>query len=183
MKKEKPTTKICKHCKTEIPFDAKVCPQCRKKQGAGCLTKILIFIGIIIVISVIGSMMGGDDKSNDTNDTSNKASSSEKIEYTKCTADELIKALDENPAKASKTYKNEYLELTGTLSNIDSDGAYIGIEGNDEFSLINVQCYIKNEKQENKILEMSIGDKITIKGKCTDVGEVLGYSIDIDSIK
>lgn len=24
MKKEKPTTKLCKHCKTEIPYDAKV---------------------------------------------------------------------------------------------------------------------------------------------------------------
>ena len=32
MKKEKPTTKLCKHCKTEIPYDAKVCPNCRKKQ-------------------------------------------------------------------------------------------------------------------------------------------------------
>ena len=34
MKKEKPTTKLCKHCKTEIPYDAKVCPNCRKKQKA-----------------------------------------------------------------------------------------------------------------------------------------------------
>ena len=35
MAKEKPTTKICKHCKSEIPYDAKVCPQCRKKQKEG----------------------------------------------------------------------------------------------------------------------------------------------------
>lgn len=33
MGKEKPATKTCKHCKTEIPAGAKVCPQCRKKQG------------------------------------------------------------------------------------------------------------------------------------------------------
>ena len=38
MNKEKPTVKQCKHCKSEIPYDAKVCPVCRKKQGApGCL--------------------------------------------------------------------------------------------------------------------------------------------------
>ena len=26
-------TKVCKHCQTEIPKKAKVCPNCRKKQG------------------------------------------------------------------------------------------------------------------------------------------------------
>ena len=58
MKKEKPTTKTCKHCKTEIPYGAKICPQCRKKQGMGLIPKI--FIGII-VLGVIGSVAGGND--------------------------------------------------------------------------------------------------------------------------
>jgi len=31
-------------------------------------------------------------------------------------------------------------------------------------------------------MDMSIGDIVTLKGKCTSVGEVLGYSLDIDSI-
>lgn len=61
MKKEKPTTKICKHCKTEIPYGAKVCPNCRKKQGGGgCLTAIIV----IVAIGLIGSCVGGG-KSND----------------------------------------------------------------------------------------------------------------------
>ncbi len=30
---------------------------------------------------------------------------------------------------------------------------------------------------------MSIGEKITVKGKITDVGEVLGYTLSIDEIK
>lgn len=29
--KEKKTTKLCRHCKTEIPAGAKVCPNCKKK--------------------------------------------------------------------------------------------------------------------------------------------------------
>lgn len=63
MGKEKPTTKICKHCKTEIPYGAKICPQCRKKQGpGGCLTAIIV----IVVIGLIGSCFGGGGKKTDS---------------------------------------------------------------------------------------------------------------------
>ena len=57
MKKEKPTTKVCKHCKTEIPYGAKICPQCRKKQGMGMFPKVVIGL---VVIGVIGSAFGGE---------------------------------------------------------------------------------------------------------------------------
>lgn len=57
MKKEKPTTKICKHCKTEIAYDAKVCPQCRKKQG-GCLP---VVAGIIVLFLIVGLFGGGEE--------------------------------------------------------------------------------------------------------------------------
>lgn len=30
---EKSETKLCKYCQTEIPAKAKICPNCRKKQG------------------------------------------------------------------------------------------------------------------------------------------------------
>ena len=52
--KKKPTTKICKYCKAEIPFDAKVCPHCRKNPGGGCLSVFIVFI----VIASIGSCFG-----------------------------------------------------------------------------------------------------------------------------
>ncbi|MBQ8803872.1 MAG: DUF5067 domain-containing protein [Tyzzerella sp.] len=51
-------TKVCKHCQTEIPKKAKVCPNCRKKQG-GILKWIII---IVIVIAAISAMTGGDDE-------------------------------------------------------------------------------------------------------------------------
>ena len=59
MKKEKPTTKLCKHCKTEIPYDAKVCPNCRKKQKGGKLKWILI----IAVVAVIALLIYGSGNS------------------------------------------------------------------------------------------------------------------------
>ena len=45
-----------------------------------------------------------------------------------------------------------------------------------------VQCYIQNDEQLEKVLEMKIGDTITLKGQITEVGEVMGYSLDIHSI-
>ena len=49
-------TKICKHCQSEIPKKAKVCPNCRKKQGKGIAKWILIvFIAILMFSCVAGS--------------------------------------------------------------------------------------------------------------------------------
>jgi hypothetical protein len=57
MGKEKPTTKICKHCKTEIPYGAKVCPQCRKNQdGKGCLISAIV---TVVAISIFVSCSVG----------------------------------------------------------------------------------------------------------------------------
>lgn len=58
MKKEKPTTKTCKHCKTEMPIDEKVCPNCGKKQPNGCLIAI---IALVVVIVILALPFGGSD--------------------------------------------------------------------------------------------------------------------------
>lgn len=59
---EKKETKICKHCQSEIPAKAKVCPNCRKKQGGmGCLGVILLVVGILIALFAFIGMMGGSD--------------------------------------------------------------------------------------------------------------------------
>lgn len=76
MSKEKPTVKQCKHCKSEIPYDAKVCPVCRKKQGApGCLIVVLV----VVVLMVIAALAGGGEsntpqKVESTSGTSQSAS-------------------------------------------------------------------------------------------------------------
>lgn len=52
-------TKRCKYCKTEIPKEAKVCPNCRKKQN-GIGKWIVIAIVVIVIIAIFAG--GGDDK-------------------------------------------------------------------------------------------------------------------------
>ena len=174
-------TKVCKHCQTEIPKKAKVCPNCRKKQG-GIFKWIVV---VVVAIALISSFTGGDDE---TKKTSSSAETNKKeeqvIEYTACTVGEMMDMLENNALKAETTYKDKYVEVTGRLSTIDSDGKYISLlPVDDEWAIIGVQCYIKTDEQKSHVAEMSTGDTITVRGKITQIGEVLGYSLNIDSIQ
>lgn len=53
MPEQKLNTKLCKHCKTEMPYDAKICPQCRKKQGGGIIKWIISVIVVFIIIAAV----------------------------------------------------------------------------------------------------------------------------------
>ena len=68
-------TKNCKYCQAEIPKKAKVCPNCRKKQG-GKVKWILI---ALIAIAIIGAALGGeDDSATKTGNVSNKTENAKK---------------------------------------------------------------------------------------------------------
>lgn len=97
MSKEKPSTKICKHCKSEIPYEAKVCPQCRKKQGSGCLVKILI--GVIALIIVCVLLFGSDDS-----DTTSE-STQDVQESTTTKKEEQVE--EKTSFKAGESYEDE----------------------------------------------------------------------------
>lgn len=71
-------TKTCKYCGTEIPKNAKVCPNCRKKQSHKVRNTILIILGIIVVIGVIGAMFsGGGNTTTTKNSTTTDTGTSE----------------------------------------------------------------------------------------------------------
>lgn len=93
--------------------------------------------------------------------------------------------LETNALKAEKTYNNKYIEVTGVLDVIDSDGSYITIkdQGAGEWDFgTDIQCKIMNDTQENQILEMSKGDTLTVRGKITSVGEIIGFMMEMDEI-
>ena len=113
----------------------------------------------------------------------NTAQAQKEVTYEKVTAKQLVSDLEGNAMKAANTYKGKDYEITGVLGNIDAQGDYITIEpSSDSLTITGVQAFIKSDEQKKVVAELSKGDKITVKGKIKDVGEVLGYSVDIDEI-
>lgn len=182
-------SKICKNCKNEINSDAKYCPICKKKQGG--LPKWAIVLIVIFAIIVLAMAFGDDtddsssSENNSTNNSINNQSNQtpENIEYEKVAKDDLDDVLDNNAAAAKDTYVNKYVEITGRLGTIDSDLKYISLDSpTDDYDLRGIHCRIKNQSQKDVVKTLSSNQEITVKGKITDVGEILGYSLDITEI-
>ncbi len=204
MAKGKMTT--CSHCGAEIAAGAKTCPKCGGKISKPIYKRVWFWLLMLVLVVGIGGAAGGSGGSGSASKDSQKEATvqeepaaqteqsgdaaqseapaqEEVIEYTPVTVDEMSDALDNNPAAASDAYKGKYFAVTGRLSNIDSSGKYITLDDiNDEWSFKGVSCYIKSEEQLNRVKELSMNQEVTVRGKITSVGEVMGYSMDIDSI-
>lgn len=179
------TNKImqCKICGKDVANSAKVCPNCGAKIKKP-IYKRWWFI-VLIILVVLGAVFGssGSDEPTASNSTAT-VTEQPKIEYTKHTIAEMFDELDANALSAEDKYDGQYVEITGKLDVIDSDGKYIGLyPGRSDFELTGVKCYIMTDKQKEKVKTLSIGDRVTVKGKITAVGEIMGYCLDIDSIE
>lgn len=179
--------KKCKNCEAEIDAKAVVCPSCGVKVKKPFYKKAwFIILAVIIVIGAIASAGGSDSPSNVATNTGDETGvqQNQEIVYEEVKADKLISDLEANALKAENEYLDKYVKLTGRLSVIDSDGKYISLAPvNDPYSFMSVQCYIKNDEQLEKVLNMQVDDTVTLNGKIKSVGEVLGYALDIESIE
>lgn len=132
-----------------------------------------IILIVVVIMCAVGAAGSGEDKVEPG-----------QIVYSQYDVSALLTDLDENALKASETYEGQYVSLTGKIRTIDSSGKYISLLPiDDEWTIIGIQCYITNDEQKAAIMELSTGDTVTVEGKITSVGEVLGYSLDIDSIQ
>lgn len=131
---------------------------------------------ILIAIVIVGSLlMPKGDKSNATDNA--------EITYTAVDIAQMNADLKNNALKAEKTYKDQNIEISGKILVIDSSGQYISIaDPDDEFAIIGITCYLKNDDQRNIVAELSTNQNVTVKGKVKSVGEVLGYSLDVNEI-
>lgn len=139
--------------------------------------KKYLFTVMVMTIFAIGFAASDDSET--------EAVSKEEVptEMEKVTVGEMTKVLEENEMRAQKMFSGKWFEITGYLGNMDSEGEYFTMESNSArlFST-DVRCTIPSDKRQtitDKLVEMNKGDQIMVKGKVTDMGEVMGYEVSI----
>lgn len=127
MSKEKPETKICKHCQSEIPYKAKICPNCRKKQKS----KKWIPIVIVVLIILIGLFACSD--SNPSTSLSDDAKNMSESEFKSACSDGIeYKDLAKNPDSYVGTKVHLKGEIVQVCTENDSYSTYrVNITEND----------------------------------------------------
>ena len=180
---------ICKNCGKEMDDKAVVCISCGHAAGKNGKKKfykkwwfwVLVILGIII----IAANGGGDAPKPDAPAQNAENGTASAIQYEKLDLRVMLNDLKGNAFSAEEKYQGKYLEVSGEISNFDSDGAYISIKpvGADAWSFESMMCYIKNEEQKQVLLQKKVGDTVTVRGKIKSIGEVLGFSMDIDTIE
>ena len=104
--------KKCKYCQTEIDSKAKICPNCRKKQG---MPKWAIFLIVIVIIGIFAAASGSSENGNANNggESSGSTEKQERFTYT-----------------VTSEYNNSFSHyIEGTVkNNRDKDYSYVQIE-------------------------------------------------------
>jgi hypothetical protein len=145
--------------------------------------KRIWILGFILIAAISSSLGGGSDSSSSSSSSSSSETANVETQEpaTKVTADQLLSELESNALAAKNNWEDKRVTITGTLSNIDASGDYFTLRGNNEFSFINVQVYI-DESFVDAVSAFNNGQKVTVTGKISGVGEILGYSVDAESI-
>ena len=178
----------CKSCGREVSKGVKSCPSCGKDNRSFIAKhKILTAIAVLVVLGGIASAGGNSSDNGQVVNGGNEQAVVEQkaeeqtVEYTQVDIDTLISDLKSNALKANQNYKGKYLQLTGYVDTIDAQGTYFTVKGTDEWDFTNVQVFI-NKDQATQVANFEKGQSVILKVMVKDVGEVLGYSMDLKEI-
>lgn len=172
-------TKICKYCKTDIPKDAKICPNCRKKQKG----KLGIIIAVVVVLLIIGVAAGGgsDDNSSKIDNSNATSVTSNTNTETSSNSVEDVQESSSNVVQVGGSFENDGLKFTVNSAELDynfedkygfyelDDGlVYLLVDftfennGNSDkyISIYDFDCYADNTDCEQKYVTDVTGDFI-----------------------
>ena len=157
MQKEKPTTKICKQCGTEISYQAKICPRCFKKQSSN----IKWIVIAVIAVFIIGGLLTEEDepkKVGDTNNSSETNTDTSKENTSGATTFAIGETAEMNNIQVTMV---NYEENTGSDFNKPTDG--------------NVYLLVNFEIANNSDSELAISSMMSFDAYADDYA--LNYSL------
>lgn len=148
---------------------------------------ILSIIAVISVISLCSAepsdkQSESTDKQSVTQEVQEVEEVQPKITYIPIGTLELHSALDSNAMKAEQTFKGQYLRVKGYVYNIDNKGSYFTLSYKDEFNLdwSVIQVNVPKELR-SKVADLQKGSIIEVNVKVTSVGEIMGYSAELQN--
>ncbi len=98
-------------------------------------------------------------------------------------AKEMIEVLEGNALKAKNTYEGKRVTVKGFVGTIDASGNYFALDPEpDAFIITGIQVQT-SEKFQDQVASFTAGQPVTVTGKITNVGEVMGYSLEAGTIK
>lgn len=128
-------------------------------------------VGVLGFIVAINAISGG---SKDSQSGSNPQATQQQTAAIKVTALKLSADYKANEVAADQQYKNQLVEITGTIENIGKDildTPYISLAGDD--IIFGIQCMF-NKSDASKLVNLSKNQKITLTGKVSGkLGNVL----------
>jgi hypothetical protein len=99
------------------------------------------------------------------------------------TSQEMISLLEGNALNAKQTYDGKRVTVSGFVGSIDASGKYFSLDPEpDAFILTGVQVQTGKEFQ-GQLAGFSKDQAVTVTGKITNVGEIMGYSLEAETIQ
>ena len=98
------------------------------------------------------------------------------------TSRELIDELDGNALRAKTTYEDEVVTVTGYVGNIDASGKYFALDPEPDAIIFTGVTVRTDESFLDTVAGFTTGQEVTVTGTVTDVGEIMGYTVEAESI-
>lgn len=149
------------------------------------------FLIFCVVCGVASAITGGGNSTNQQQQPATKtaqpapAPAPAPKQYAAVDANTMMTELERNAAAANQKYKGKAICVTGRVGVIDSEGNYILVQSDDEFSIIGIMCNLnkKDKAQTDFLLNIQKGQYVRVYGDITDVGEVVGYTLKVEKFE
>jgi len=140
---------------------------------------ILLAAIAAIILIVIATSGGGEETPSGGGSDSTSAQEPAIV----VSAQEMIDVLEGNALNAKNTYEGKRVTVSGFVGNIDASGDYFALDPEpDAFILTGIQVQTSEEFLD-QVSSFSEGQAVTVTGTITGVGEVMGYSLEAETIE